>query len=77
MKWTKNRPNKQGWYWAIDVRYYHVPSILHVIQVDGGLYVEEPNMSVPTPVDEFYFPVMRWAGPIPEPEHEQEDCDPA
>jgi hypothetical protein len=58
MKWTKEKPNKEGWYW---VKFNSLKSITYVCKIGNTLISTAYNYKkIP--------PEAEWAGPIPEPE---------
>jgi hypothetical protein len=59
MRWTKDKPTEQGWYWLKENSYLK-PRIVRLTRHDGSLFV---NVWDPVGEKDGY-----WYGPIEEPE---------
>ena len=69
MKWTTEKPSKQGWYAWRDEHRYNINQWVwsYIIQMPNG------DMGIYSPDGFALYPVKdvnhgEWAGPIPEPE---------
>lgn len=74
MKWTKEIPQKEGWYWW-RASAEHTPEVFLVIADSSGNLIVEYRDGKWERVRVFEngfhpgnYPGKQWAGPIPEPE---------
>ena len=67
MKFTTERPTKEGWYWAKTITYntHHTLDMVQIYYLKNiGLVISSHEIDNPLP-DPFF---THFAGPIPEPE---------
>lgn len=66
MKWTTERPTKQGYYWFRDEN-----GITKIVRIGPSMFVHDESEDSVS-LEELYSGIhpsfLQWAGPIPEPE---------
>jgi hypothetical protein len=72
MKWTKEKPTKEGYYWACDPTLYD-PMIVRIERFgEGGLFVEFPGSEGDYLNREKIWDNEYWYGPIEVPEFKED-----
>lgn len=64
MKWTNNKPTKEGWYWYDPDGGFPEKRMIYFVDNDLDLWIDHHDYEF-FPISEFDG---KWAGPIPEPD---------
>ena len=64
MKWTKEKPKVDGWYWIFEEEFSPVPEVVNVMISPDGIFFDYGEDSYLANDD---FKKAKWAGPIARP----------